>query len=94
MVGSFFSGNELYKGACSQAQYRAHCGLYVAGVVDYEITVAEYEKRSPAFCVPRDVPLGQLADIFAKELREHPERRHYRGAILVIGALNEAFPCT
>jgi hypothetical protein len=44
-------------------------------------------------CVPEEVTVGQEISIVVKYLREHPEKLHYPGSVLVNIALNEAFPC-
>ena len=91
--GDFFYGNDLYAGICGNSRHRLECALYVTGVVDMALTAAAVEKRNLPFCVPRNANVGQLGDVFRKELRDHPKRRHLRGATLVYVSMRDAFPC-
>jgi hypothetical protein len=54
---------------------------YVLGVVD-----ASHD------CIP-EIELDQLWLVVGKYLEEHPERLSLRGEIIVMEAINEAFPC-
>jgi hypothetical protein len=44
-------------------------------------------------CLPDGADLYQARDIFCKYLGEHPETRHLSGAVLVVDALEQAWPC-
>jgi hypothetical protein len=44
-------------------------------------------------CVPQEVTIGQVRSIVVKYLQDHPEKLHYRHALLVNFALSQAFPC-
>ncbi len=44
-------------------------------------------------CIPDAAPIGQLARVLVKWLREHPEKLHELKSFLVIDALKDAFPC-
>jgi hypothetical protein len=91
--GAFYTGNDLYAGVCSDTRNRVDCALYVTGAVDMILTMVEAENRPMPFCLPENVDVGQLGDVFRKELREHPERRNMRGAVLVLTSMVGAFPC-
>lgn len=44
-------------------------------------------------CIPLTASNGQVARIVVKYLRAHPSELHQDSALLVLKALNEAFPC-
>jgi len=62
------------------------CIGYVTGI----ISVMEYISIS---CVPAESTHAQATLVVQKYLSEHPERLHLNAEELVIGALQEAFPC-
>lgn len=45
------------------------------------------------FCVESEVKMRQAAEIVIKYTKENPQRWHQSGKILVIEALEKAFPC-
>jgi len=45
------------------------------------------------FCPSGPVPLGQLAMVLVKWLKDHPNELHKRAGYLAIRAFREAFPC-
>jgi hypothetical protein len=49
--------------------------------------------KEALYCVPPNLNNGPTAQIVVKYLKEHPERLHEEGIILVVAALKEAFPC-
>ncbi len=44
-------------------------------------------------CVPEGVNHKQVNDIVARYIGKHVERHHESGAVLVLDAIAEAFPC-
>jgi Rap1a immunity proteins len=70
------------------------CMGYICGVVDAP-TIASRRNESGAFsaCIPESVSKGQLVRIYLKYADNHPERLHLVAAIMVIEALEVAFPC-
>lgn len=58
---------------------------YVAGVQDSLNT--EY------FCVPSNVKLSQSSEVVLAFIKSDPKRWHWAAKNLIIGALNDAFPC-
>ena len=91
----FIDGNKLHD-ICVETDERivgTVCAMYVAGVVDAMLVMKDMIGEQIAFCVPEGVTIGQLVDVFAKYLRDHPEERHLHGAVLVITAVSDAFPC-
>jgi hypothetical protein len=49
--------------------------------------------RTFYWCRPRGVSNGQLVDLMGRELRAHPETRHYAAFNLILHALRTNFPC-
>lgn len=44
-------------------------------------------------CLPDDAPIAQYARVVVRWLREHPEKLHEPKSMLVMEALEDAFPC-
>jgi hypothetical protein len=44
-------------------------------------------------CMPSGVTVGQMMDIFLKNLRERPERRADPASYIVMASMMDAFPC-
>jgi len=44
-------------------------------------------------CKPESLIHSQLRDVIMKWLNDHPERLHEGAAVLVLAAINEAWPC-
>jgi hypothetical protein len=70
------------------------CMGYITGVVDAG-TIASRRNENGAFsaCIPESASKGQLVRIYLKYADNHPERLHLVAAIMVIEALEAAFPC-
>jgi Rap1a immunity proteins len=69
---------------------RFEAGMFI-GYVNRVFDVGNGQQSYAPFCVPYDSK-GQIYDIVAKFLREHPKERG-DAASLVNSALTEAFPC-
>ena len=68
----------------------------MAGIADLSSLLKQMDilEEFKGTCVPEArVALGQLTDVVIKYLRDHPEERHLHGAVLVITAVSDAFPC-
>lgn len=55
--------------------------------------IDDISNRLLRVCLPNEVEIGQLFDIFVRYLAEHPENRHFPARLLVQLAYSEAFPC-
>lgn len=87
----FYTGNEAYEFCAPDLQgpRRTMCLGYVSGLTDQtEVLFRSFN------CIPVGVQVGQLADVYAIFLRDHPEARHDLAAHLFNRAVLEAFPCT
>ncbi|MBZ5539149.1 MAG: hypothetical protein LAN61_01385 [Acidobacteriia bacterium] len=78
----------------------SHCTGYILGVVDgYAETEAAEKARlhfsSPLICFPKEgfMPTPQVVRIVVKYLRENPKNLRDHAALLVLLALQEAYPC-
>src|ERR1035438_9144019 len=77
------------------------CMGYIAGVADLDATWRSEDKEDKSknfplhICLPEggEVRLGQCARIVAKWLKDNLEKLHYRGDLVVLLALGQAFPC-
>jgi hypothetical protein len=86
-VGGYYeTGNALHE-SCSNNKY-GFCLGYAAGIAD---AAAFYPQ--PFICIPNEVQLGQVRDVIAAYLAEHPETRHEPAYFLANQALRAAWPC-
>jgi len=79
---------------------KTECFGYVAGVMDASATMldslraASPTKVPPIYCLPTGgIQMGQAVRVTSKWLKDHPEKRHLRGDLLVMMAMRDAFPC-
>lgn len=93
---NFQSGNSLYstctteKGESTHYQDESFCVGYIAGVADGLETMQELAGRKS--CTPDAITQGQIRDVVKKYITEHPEKRHYTAASIVIMAIINAYP--
>jgi len=66
------------------------CMVYIDGVVD---GAAAIETPRAWACLPPGLTNGQIVDVVKNALRDHPETRQQRPALLIVGAISKAFPC-
>jgi hypothetical protein len=75
----------------------AHCTGYVSGFIDsHAIDSYLFEKNTQKkllYCLPPNSKIIQFVRVIVKYLNEHPEKLHNGARMLVMEALNEAFPC-
>ena len=83
--GNFYSGNDLHDRCETQTVAKQNfCFGYVAAIADAN----RYRQCSPA-----DITLGQLKDVVSAYLRANPANRHMDADVLVLAAINQAWPC-
>jgi hypothetical protein len=70
-----------------QVMKMVRCVAYVDGVTDGWVQAGGH------LCAPASATLEQYADVVSKYLEDHPERLHLQAGMLVIEALNRAWPC-
>lgn len=83
------SGVELYDSI--------NCKQFIKGFASmgilYEVRLSD-EDIKPFFCIPRkETTINQVVKIVTKYLEDHPERLSEDENILIIDALEQAFPC-
>ncbi|TRM53299.1 hypothetical protein YH64_009375 [Achromobacter sp. LC458] len=90
-----FSSGNYWLPVCQStvAAQNMLCLAYVRGVWDGITLHEELSKTAPYFCVPKNVTVGQLKDVFLKYLVDTPRNRHLSGDVLVMTSLMQAFPC-
>jgi hypothetical protein len=59
----------------------------------YVIGVENYLHADKLICTPEGVRFGQMRDVVIKYLRDNPAQRHQSRFVLVLDALQAAFPC-
>ncbi len=76
------------------------CTGYLAGAMDANNTLLnslQAQKGSqlrPMYCLPKDgIEVGQAVRVTVKWLKNHPEKLHLQGDILIWQSLMDAFPC-
>lgn len=98
----YMDGNMLLEKCdpASSSLDKTECLGYVAGVMDAAVTMLDSLKAAsptkvpPMYCLPTGgVQLGQAGRVTLKWLKDHPEKHHLRGDVLVMMAMSDAFPC-
>ena len=83
----FVSGKQLLVNCESGVDYaEGNCRGYVSGVFDNSINVNKQ-------CLPQNATSGLRTKVVVEYLKKHPERLSTSASILVLAAINEAFPC-
>ena len=72
----------------------ATCFGCTRGVTQLYSFLTDIEVVNPRFCLSSQTNTSQLIRIIVKNLKEHPEELHHPAPVLVLNALNKAFPCT
>ena len=93
-------GNLLVDECVSESDFNEiMCYGYIIGIADVVSVMAQMAESKrvwrPDVCFP-DIPSisdAQLKRVVVKYLKKHPEKAHNKAVILVIGAIEEAFPC-
>lgn len=96
-VGDFQTSGSAFLSRCGgsdeSASMRGTCLGYVIGV-DQGFTLSrDIANLDPVYCTPQGVSFGQIAAIFIKYIKDHPEKLHLEARALEITSLIEAFPC-
>lgn len=87
----FYTGNDLHA-RCSDNRMIA-LG-YVMGHFDAsKITEVFDDDEVMRVCLPTQATNNQVLDVVCKRLASRPEERHHLANWLVLGALQDAFPC-
>jgi Rap1a immunity proteins len=82
----------------SEMPKAVHCFGYLSGTSDTLVFWGEANRRSkggtpPPACIPESATTGELARVVVKYLNDHPNRLHLNYGVLVILALEDAYPC-
>jgi Rap1a immunity proteins len=88
-VVGFNTGNDLWYN-CREPSQEILCVSYIQGLIA-GLTI--YGDKTPLFCAPDQVALGQAEDIVLRYLAAHVERRQEEARWIVVWALRETFPC-
>ena len=90
---SYGADKHFLKGAA--AHYRDspnNYSWYFCGYVDSLVWNKWYSIPSMAFHYPSGMKNGQLRDVVAKYIHEHPEKHHESNSQLIRNAIREAWP--
>lgn len=101
---AYRDGNELFNAMSSQNS-RLEALLYVNGVsagllVGYGIGSKQKNGREDTnlkprypYCIPETMTYMQAHDVVYKYLQENPAERHMPNSVLILFAMEKAFPC-
>ncbi len=92
-VAGFESAGELLRKCRENSTFaRSYCFAYLAAVADaarsYRVWLGSGDP-----CLPADLTLGRLADIFEAYLIANPSMTQAQAASVVVASLQESFPC-
>jgi hypothetical protein len=95
------TGNGLYGACTSTGEEKMRCLSFLQGFdAGDEAAVQETAQRSKLdvarlrhYCIPNGVVLGQVYDVVVNYLRNAAPIRQYPSSLLVVIALETAFPC-
>ena len=87
-LGYFMTGNTIMPDCQAQPAPTGACVAYVVGVID-----GMWWGEPNMNCIPDGVTTGQLAQVVAKFLRDHPERLQLNAPVLIADAIGGAWPC-
>lgn len=78
-----------------EAIAEGYCIGYFNGLQSLNRIMQFMPDNRSLFCIPKEngIPIPQLARIVVKYLRDNPSHLHNDDILLVIAALQEAFPC-
>ena len=76
----------------STAEYLLCLG-YLQGVVDTDVTFAEWSEYPRQACIPQGVTSSQLRQTFLVWLNARPDHLHFGAASLALTAFAETWPC-
>ena len=86
---------EALKDSADVSPFRAaYCMAFIEGTLRGWEAGAYVRDGSTNYCIPPGTTLGQIMQVVIKSLREKPGELRGKGEILVIGAVQKAFPCT
>ncbi|WP_296718866.1 Rap1a/Tai family immunity protein [Erythrobacter sp.] len=92
-VEGFESAGELLRKCRESSSFgRSYCFAYLAATADAARSYREWLGGGDP-CLPRDLTLGQLADVFEAHLVANPSLTTAQAASVVVSALQETFPC-
>lgn len=97
-VSGFMDGAQL-NALCNARQPDAEasaplCLGYIAGSVDQLLArQARRPTLQRTICLPKNLPVDELADVVAKHLRRFPQVRSFAASAVVRQALEVYYPC-
>jgi len=79
----------------TSAEYTYCLGFMTGFVTGVSIQrhYADLKTKNMIYCWPAEATFGQATEIFAKYIKNHPEKRHESARFLASVALASAFPC-
>jgi|SaaInl7_200m_RNA_FD_contig_21_3164376_length_1493_multi_8_in_0_out_0_2 hypothetical protein len=91
-IAGWILGNDLWS-VCKTPPFD-ECMAYILGAFDtYQAAAVVPTANLPSLCEPKGLTSYHLRDIVIKHLKDNPKERHLGGPLLVLDAINEAYPC-
>lgn len=91
----YMTGNKLLRQLEStNSGERLFAVGYISGSIDAITASKMLLSAKPVACVSDGVTYTQLSDIIQNYLKKEPKERHIGAPILIITAIQEAYPCT
>ncbi|QUD88904.1 Rap1a/Tai family immunity protein [Phenylobacterium montanum] len=91
---SGLSGKDLWT-YCDTPEQSANHSLrigYIGGSIN-ALHMLRSTLRIPIYCPPNNINNPQEVEIAISYIKDNPTKRQYSAASLILGSLNEAFPC-
>ena len=87
-----YDGNDLYDWSKVYAENKVN-NLWYGYYMGYVTATAHYMAALGGACAPPNTRDGQLFDIVHDYLKSHPATRTDDASVIIIKALQEAYPC-
>jgi len=72
-----------------------NAGVCYGFVLGVRQTMVMWQQFNPDLdlCIPANVPLKQLVQVFVKYMEDNPEQLQYSASVLLVAAAREKWPC-
>jgi hypothetical protein len=88
--GARIEGNSVFLPPGKDAQ---QCWGFMTAVQEYSVLADDSGNRLLSACPAPDTKTTQIADVFVKYAKAHPEKLNMSAAAVAYNAMADAFPC-
>jgi hypothetical protein len=78
---------------CSTQVHGSECAAFVRGAWMMYLGVAPVSEFNGYICAPKEISVGQIADILLKYIKDRPAERHHPTVELLVQAMRQSYPC-